>query len=135
MKIVIDTNLLVATSFNKNSFSAKLIQLAKRGKIDLMWSHAILKEANLILSNIGKAAGKKMIKLNQIFKDKNKTNKTPRVIVVREDPEDNKLISCALAAKANLLVSNDHHLLDLNGFRGLKITTPSKAYKIIINCI
>src|SRR5262249_44544081 len=44
--------------------------------------------------------------------------------VVPNDPEDNKLVAAALAARA-ILVTNDAHLLTLAGHEGLEVVRPT----------
>ena len=46
------------------------------------------------------------------------------VSVVREDEADNRILECARAAAADAIVTGDHHLLELGGFGGVRITTP-----------
>ena len=46
--------------------------------------------------------------------------------VVR-DPDDDHVIACALAAKADLIVSGDKDLLDLNAFQNISILAPAEA--------
>ena len=44
---------------------------------------------------------------------------TPQVTAhaVAADPDDNRILECAIAGKADIIVSNDHHLLDLKSTR------------------
>jgi len=58
-------------------------------------------------------------------------SKTSKVIVpqqkfnvVNEDPTDNKIIECAVAASASFIVTGDRHLLSLEKFKGIKIVSP-----------
>jgi putative PIN family toxin of toxin-antitoxin system len=44
-----------------------------------------------------------------------------RVNVVVDDPDDNMILECAASGKADLVVSNDHHLLDLKVYKGIPI--------------
>ena len=48
-----------------------------------------------------------------------------RVSAVKDDPDDNRILDCALAARAAIIVSGDAHLLRLSGFEGIAILTPS----------
>ena len=44
------------------------------------------------------------------------------VSVIEEDPTDNRILECALAANAELIVTGDKkHLLPLGSFRGVSI--------------
>lgn len=49
--------------------------------------------------------------------------------VIREDPEDDKFLICAVDGKANRIVSGDRHLLNLKVFRGIRIQSPSEFLK------
>lgn len=37
------------------------------------------------------------------------------------DPDDNRILECAMDGKADIIVSNDHHLLDLKAYGGVPI--------------
>ena len=56
---------------------------------------------------------------------------TFRIKVVKDDPEDNKIIECASIAGADYIVTGDPHLLKLGQFQRTKIVTPSKFLRII----
>lgn len=52
--------------------------------------------------------------------------------VVANDPADDHVLACALAAGADLVVSGDRHLLDLGGtYQGIRIVTPAEAIEKI----
>jgi putative PIN family toxin of toxin-antitoxin system len=40
------------------------------------------------------------------------------------DPDDNRVLECAIEAKATFVVTGDYDLLDLNPYRGIAILTP-----------
>ena len=54
-----------------------------------------------------------------------------KVNVVKNDPDDNKFIEAALEGKADYIVSQDRHLLDLKEFEGIKIVTPHEFLRIL----
>ena len=43
--------------------------------------------------------------------------------IINEDEEDNKILECALAARADIIVSGDKHLLNLGKFKKTRILT------------
>ena len=43
--------------------------------------------------------------------------------VVAEDPDDNRVVECAVAGKADAIVSGDRHLLRLGSHEGVPIVT------------
>lgn len=49
---------------------------------------------------------------------------TGNLHVVSSDPDDDMFIECALVAGASMIVSGDHHLLDLEEYQGIRIVTP-----------
>ena len=51
--------------------------------------------------------------------------------VVPDDPEDDQVIAAAIAAQADLIVSGDKHLLDLESHLGIRIVPPAEAVRMI----
>jgi putative PIN family toxin of toxin-antitoxin system len=47
--------------------------------------------------------------------------------VVIDDPDDDAVLACAVAAKADLVVSGDPHLLRLERYQGVPIVAPAEA--------
>jgi len=43
---------------------------------------------------------------------------------VCKDPDDDKFLACALASKSKMIVSGDKHLLQVSGFRGIRVLKP-----------
>jgi predicted nucleic acid-binding protein len=46
-----------------------------------------------------------------------------KVQIINEDAEDNKILECAQASNADIIVSGDKHLLKLGKFRKTRIQT------------
>lgn len=134
MKVVIDTNLLVASFFNKNSSAHKILEKAGRGEIEILWSSPIKKEARLILGKISRSVNRPVENLSEeIFPKEQEVLNLPSVDVIKEDPDDNKFLACALKGKADIIVSNDQHLLTVKKFKGIPILTSKKALTKISN--
>lgn len=49
-----------------------------------------------------------------------------RVRVVKRDPSDNKFVECAVAGKADVLISGDKDLLAIKHYRQVRIQTPAQ---------
>ncbi|MEK7476799.1 MAG: putative toxin-antitoxin system toxin component, PIN family [Candidatus Coatesbacteria bacterium] len=45
--------------------------------------------------------------------------------VITKDPSDNRVLECATAGDADVIVSGDRHLLQLCSFKGIPIVTPA----------
>lgn len=48
--------------------------------------------------------------------------------IINEDEEDNKILECAIEARADIIVSGDKHLLNLDKFKKTRILTPKKFF-------
>jgi putative PIN family toxin of toxin-antitoxin system len=49
------------------------------------------------------------------------------------DPDDNRVLECAIACQAHFIVTGDHHLLDLQSFRGITIINSRQFLEIVRN--
>lgn len=49
----------------------------------------------------------------------------PRIVldVIPDDPDDNRVLECALAGHADIVVSGDHHLRNLGSYADIPIIT------------
>jgi predicted nucleic acid-binding protein len=47
--------------------------------------------------------------------------------VIDADPSDDRILECAVAAKAEVILSGDKHLLTLGSFRGIPIQPVSEV--------
>ena len=41
--------------------------------------------------------------------------------IIRDDPDDDRILECAIEADAQLIVSGDRHLKNIKAFRGIPI--------------
>ena len=132
MKVVIDTNVFVSSLLNPAGSPRKVIDLWRFEKITLCLSKAILEEYFELLDRFGlteKPMGEQFLRLfqsryNQIF-----VASPAAIKAVPEDPHDDKFIECAVAAKANVIVSGDGHLQKLKSFKSIPILSPAEFLK------
>lgn len=134
MKVLIDTNVFVSSFFGGNP--RKIIDLWKKGKIILCLSKDILDEYVDVLQRVGLKEENEIEELLSLFaKGLNIlfTTKTPDIRAVKDDPEDDKFIECAVALKAEVIITGDKALKAMGEYMGIKILNPQqflKAYKI-----
>ncbi len=50
--------------------------------------------------------------------------------VIENDPEDNRVLECALEGGVQYIVSGDEHLLALEEFQGIIIVSPAEFVKL-----
>lgn len=51
---------------------------------------------------------------------------TRQLTAVKDDPDDNKFVEAALEGKAQYIISQDRHLVDMEEYRGIKILRPDR---------
>jgi len=130
MKVVIDTNIFVSSFFGGNP--RRIIDLWKTEKITLCLSNEILDEYIEVLQRIGLQDEDELGELLSLFKrgfNMLFTTKTPKVKVVKDDPDDDKFIECALALKAEVIVTGDKAIEAVGEYMGVKILTPQRFLK------
>lgn len=53
-------------------------------------------------------------------------------LVVLNDPDDDHVLACAVAAQAQLIVSGDKHLLTIKSYQDIPIVTAAEAVSILV---
>ena len=51
--------------------------------------------------------------------------------IIKEDPEDNIIIECAVEGKVDYIITKDTHLLNLKEFKGIKIITSKDMISLL----
>jgi len=131
VKVVFDTNVWVSISLQKR-LSDEFSQV-KHG-LTLFVSKDIMLETSKVLlyPRIAEILRKNGITEKEILRAIAATSKivepTEKLTVVNEDTEDNKILECALAAGAEIIVSGDKHLLDLRKYGKTRILTPREFF-------
>ena len=131
IKIVLDTNVFVSSFFGGNP--RKIVDLWKNGEITLCLSKTIIDEYIEVLKRLGLQNENELEELlnlfargfNVIF-----TAKTPELDVVKEDPDDDKFIECAVALNTKYIITGDKALTSIQNYMGIAILNP-KDFLII----
>ena len=133
MRLVLDTNTIVSGLLWKGPPHAVLMAARERNDILLYSSPRLLAElANVLarkkLATAVVASRRSPEVLLQRYLQVARVV-VPAVIapVIRADPEDDHVLACALAAKADLIVSGDSHLLNLKTYQGIPIVNAAEA--------
>lgn len=127
MKVVIDTNIFVSSFFGGKP--RKIIALWKDDKITLCLSNAILDEYIDVLRRIGMKNEDELEELLSLFSRGFNilfTTKTPKIKIIKDDPDDDKFIECAAALKADVVITGDREVLALKQHMGIRILTPQQ---------
>jgi len=127
MKITADTNFLVSATQWDNSVAHKILVKLIEIDTEIFTTKDILNEFSEVLQRdfeYNEEETNEIIEKVTSFvilvEPKEKLN------VVKEDPDDNKILECAVASKSEYVLMYDNHLLNLKEFRGVKIVKPEK---------
>ena len=129
-RVVIDTNIYISAIF-WNGKPRGVIDLGRDGKITIFTSLDIENEIVGKLKTTFKLAEEDV---NRILLDFSTFTLPIRInkqlIVVQDDPDDNKFIECAVECRANYIISGDRHLLNLKEYEGIKLIKSSEFLKV-----
>jgi putative PIN family toxin of toxin-antitoxin system len=130
MRVVIDTNVFISSFFGGNP--RKVIDLWKTGEITLCLSPAIIEEYLAVLLRMGLEEEQEISELIDLFARGFHllfAAKTPALKVVLADPADDKFIECAVALKAEVIITGDKSLKVIKNYMGIKILSPRDFLK------
>lgn len=119
-KVVLDTNVLVDGLRDEHSSAWKIIDKIFSGEIELYTSFPLEREYRRILQreiNDSSYASR----IRDLLEIANKIEVHNIQRLVKDDPEDDKVLATAISADVQTLISEDRHLLDLDPFGKLRI--------------
>jgi putative PIN family toxin of toxin-antitoxin system len=130
MKAVVDTNVFVSSFFGGNP--RKVIDLWKTGDLTLCLSAPIVEEYTAVLRRLGLDGEDELGELLDLLARGTHllfAGKTPKLSIVRDDPADDKLIECAVALKADVIITGDRALHEIGDYMGIRILNPQEFLK------
>lgn len=109
-QIVADTNVFVASGFNPESHSARIVRMIRAGDWRLAWNDGTRKEIEHTVRRIPVLSNDV---LNGIFReeDRHRGKVDPSPFDYIADPADRKFAALAVAAGVPLVSSDDHLLM------------------------
>jgi putative PIN family toxin of toxin-antitoxin system len=100
----------------------ELLNLARDGTIELAISDAILDEFSRILHDKLEWSADRLHSMRaEVATFTKRVSSTETLDVVKADPNDNRILECAVAAGSDVIVTGDAHLLQLGTYRAIKI--------------
>ena len=131
MRLVLDTNVVIAAVVGSGA-PTRLIELATEGNIELFASEALLAELAAVLDR-GHIAERLRHKNRSAAETLALYEALVEVIVPAlimptvEDPGDDAVLACALAARADMIVSGDTRVRNVKYYHRIPILSPAQA--------
>ena len=125
LKVVLDTNAYVPIFNGPASPLAELWWHARKGTYQLFVSPVIIDELRATLREESSWSNTDIIHHLRLITRIGRIV-TPKTIpdVIKEDPDDNHILGCALAGNVNLIVSRDLDLLRPKRYEGIGFMSP-----------
>ena len=123
MRVVFDTNIFIS-AFATSGFQAqKAIDRVTVGNDHLLVSKQIIDEVLNVLERKFDHDSEGVARTALLIADMGELLATKQRLRLLKDDPDNRILECALAGRADLIVTGDRELLDLKQFEGIRIVS------------
>lgn len=123
LKVIFDTNIFIS-ALHWTGTPWKIYERWLNAEFHLVTSKEILSELSRVLEDEFDWAHEETQELCSL------TNELADLVIPRQklhiitlDPEDNKILECAIEAQADYIVSGNKHLLKLGAYKSIQIIT------------
>lgn len=134
MRITVDTNILIS-ALGWNGPEAAIIEMALEAKLELCLSAQILSEFYRVTQYPKFKFANEEVDgfIGRLLPVIAFVTPTQKIDVIVSDPDDNKIIECAVAGKSSYIISGDKHLLELGEYKGIAIIKASDFLQLIMD--
>ena len=124
-RVTLDSNVYIS-ALNFGGKPLQVLELARAGQVENAISNAIITETSRILyTKLYWEPADITDAVDQVLDWSKYVHADYTLDVVPQDPDDNRVIECALKAGSDTIVTGDTDLLILGSVRGIKIVNPS----------
>ena len=125
LRAVLDTNVYISVFLYLRRPIFQILQLAGKGQYQLLTSPAIIQELGRVMrEHFGVEEKERVRRLKQLAAIAEIILPQITLDVIKEDPPDNRILECAVAGHAGLIISGNRHLLRLKSYEGIPIVRP-----------
>ena len=131
MIVVLDTNILISALLAPRGSPSAVIRLWEADRFDVATSPALISEFRRVLTyeNVNrylKLTAEELDNfLNHFESIVINVDLQKNLDVIEDDPDDNRVLECAMDAKASYIITGDNHLLQLKEYQGIIILSPA----------
>jgi len=131
VRVVFDTNVYISAFIFRAGVPFRIWRRAVERRFVLLLSPAIMRETAKVLRRFQWQEDEIVRYLKLLAKVAEIVVPTTAVAAVSEDETDNRILECAIAGNADLVVSGDRHLLRLKSFEGIGIVRPVDFHRTL----
>ena len=135
MRVVLDTNVLVAFLLTRGHTVSTILDSWERGDFDLLTSPTLIAEVRRTLE---KPALRQRVRpeaaralLESLAEDAILTPGDLELPGITPDPDDDAVVACAVEGDADYIVSRDNHLLGLGEYEGVHVVEPAEFVQVL----
>ena len=131
MIVVLDTNMIISAVLSPTGTVAEIINLWEQEAFEVATSAALIAELRRALTyeRVQKYIQLTAEELERLLRFYMSTavvvESEITLDVVQKDPDDNRVLECALASQASYIITGDGHLIELEEFDGITILSPA----------
>ena len=123
LRVVFDTNVYISALLFDGP-PRQILELARKRQVILIASDDVINEtAKKLKSKFSWPEHRIQQFVRQMSKLAEVYNPRLRLSVIDDEP-DNRVLECAIAGKANIIISGDNHLLKLKSYEKIPIQKP-----------
>lgn len=132
MRVVVDTNTLISGLISRGGPPAGILALWRTGVLTVLISREMVEEyRDVLVRDRFRALGTVPERLDLLAALLGLDNVHPvvpseRLTVVERDPDDNRVLECAVTGQADAIITGDDDLLALKTFRGIPTLSPAR---------
>jgi putative PIN family toxin of toxin-antitoxin system len=132
LRVVLDTNVLVSAVISDGK-PRELLRKGIANEFSIVTSDRILKELVTVLRPPKFKTNEDEIYriILALIQSSEVVNVKSKFEAIKKDPKDNMIVNTAHDGRADLIVTDDKHLLESENFMGIKIITIKNMFKLL----
>ncbi len=130
-RVVLDTNVWVSWAISPNGTPARCVKLVESGLCRAYICREIVEEFVSKMAHKFRLSPTDIERLTELMCSIAHTVEISGLLrAVPEDPDDDKVIECAVVADADYIVTGDRDLLRLEKYQNIAIVSPAEFYQV-----
>ena len=121
MKAVFDSNIFVSALAIPGGQAERAVDLVINGRVNLCISREIIHEVLDVLAQKFSRGSEELSRTAVFLSDLSELVACRRKLAVLEDEPDNRILECAVAGNADIIVTGDRAMLNLKTYEHIRI--------------